>query len=406
MLSDNQLLKAKKLFEISKNSTFYRGKYINYEELKDYEDFFKIPILSKDEIIGREHHLLTKDYNQNNIIEDYTSGTTGKAMTCYHSIKERNYKAYKLWKNRRKNANILPLDKRALFSPYYAFLEGEKIFFDDEDNDLYLSNINMTDEDMKDYFNALVEFKPKWFTSVPSALYLFSNYILREKLNVEEIGLEMIEVNGEMLFDYQKNIIEEVFGKILFNHYGSRETWCLAYSCKYGNLHGYDEDFIYELINIDTEGIGELVVTDLCNNTWPLLRYNLGDKVKLLSHDCGCGNNSIILDVVGGRKQEDFEIDGWIGNSVIFHYSVSRINSEFGHSIKQYQIIQQASNSFLINIVKGHGYQTLHGELLVKEILSKIPIGINIMLNYVKEIENTGNKFIYFKKEVNHNDKR
>lgn len=400
-MKEKNVKKLVKLIEKSRNSNFYRErlKGIELNETNIIKNFKKIPILNKDEIIGKENQLLTQEYDSNFIIKEYTSGTTGKAMACYLSKKDRLYKAYQLWKTRRNFCEISPMDKRALFSPYYVFQGEDKICFDEEDNDLYLSNINMTDDDMKDYYEALIKFKPVWLTSVPSALYMFASFLLKENLDGKAIGVKMIEVNGEMLFDYQKNTIEKAFGNILYNHYGSRETWCLGYSCDCNELHIFEDDFVYELVNLDSDGVGELVITDLNNFVWPIIRYNVGDKVRISNEKCNCGFNTPKIEVIGGRKQEDFEIDGWIGNSVIFHYAVSKINAMHGTIIKQYQIIQNDYNDFSLNIVINDNFKDSQGYLLVNDITSKIPVDVKIKLNIVPFINNDGNKFKYYKRK-------
>jgi phenylacetate-CoA ligase len=70
-----------------------------------------------------------------------------------------------------------------------------------------------------------------------------------------------------------------------------------------------DEDtVILELQNVDKNGVGDLLVTNLYSYDFPLIRYPLGDKVKFSDKKCSCGRNTKIIEKIIGRDIDYFEL--------------------------------------------------------------------------------------------------
>lgn len=79
-------------------------------------------------------------------------------------------------------------------------------------------------------------------------------------------------------------------------------------SCREGNQH-CSEDFYLEVVDMKDgktpveEGKGLLLVTQLNNESFPLIRYNTGDIVEIHKSDCPCMNTNDIL-IHHGRKTD------------------------------------------------------------------------------------------------------
>lgn len=363
-------------------------------DLLTMEQFKDLPILYKKHIVGSEKMLLHPKYTEDSVYYEYTSGSTGNPLKCYKGIRERYIKTKDLWKFRKAYGNIRPQDKYTMF---YAFAEDDLStdLINEKENVLYLSMFDMSEEVLEMYYRKLIDYQAKWFFSVPSALYIFSQFIKSKGYDPKvDLNLRYIELSGEVLFDDQRKLIEEVFQMPVYNHYGSREFWCLAMSCEYGHLHTLDNRFYFEIINERADGTGELVVTDLFNKQWPLIRYYLGDIVSFSSDICECGQR--IFDVTGGRSQEYLHIEDWIANPILFHYMVMKINRQFGDVIRQFQVVQQLEKSFVINIVPGIEMSNNILGLFKTELIDRIPFRIDISFEILEFIKFQGSKFKYF----------
>ena len=91
----------------------------------------------------------------------------------------------------------------------------------------------------------------------------------------------------------------------------------VGFECKEQNgLHFWEDYYIVEIVNPDTlepvpDGeIGELVLTTLCREAMPLLRYRTRDLTRVLGRSCPCGRNHIRLDRMRGRSDDMIVLRG------------------------------------------------------------------------------------------------
>jgi phenylacetate-CoA ligase len=93
-------------------------------------------------------------------------------------------------------------------------------------------------------------------------------------------SLKFILCSYEFVSVLHRKILARVFGVPVFNLYGSTETGHLLMENERGEMKpGYDTAFL-EIVDADTRGIGDLVVTTLTNDYMPLLRYRIGDLAE------------------------------------------------------------------------------------------------------------------------------
>ncbi|MFN4131811.1 MAG: phenylacetate--CoA ligase family protein, partial [Caldimicrobium sp.] len=89
-----------------------------------------------------------------------------------------------------------------------------------------------------------------------------------------------------------------------------------AYECDNKRLHFQEEYFLVEVINPQTSEpvsayeIGELVITTLVKEAFPLIRFRTGDLVVLEGINCSCGNPYLCTSPILGRRDEVIIIRG------------------------------------------------------------------------------------------------
>ncbi len=109
--------------------------------------------------------------------------------------------------------------------------------------------------------------------------------------------LKMIKGTSEKIYDFYQPVVLKVFGKKIISEYGAAETGIIAFECPEGNMHINEENVIVEV-----DKNGEIVVTNLNSFSFPIIRYQLGDKVKIDNFQrCVCGRKSKIIKEVEGR---------------------------------------------------------------------------------------------------------
>jgi phenylacetate-CoA ligase len=164
------------------------------------------------------------------------------------------------------------------------------------------------------------DFRATFLHVTPSyALYLAT---FMEKHGVDprrDLALRKAFVGAEPYTEETRRKIEEGLGLDVYNSYGLSEMNGpgVAFECeqKHG-MHLWEDHFIMEIIDPRTgepvrEGeAGELVMTTLCREAMPLLRYRTRDITSLLTTPCPCGRTHRRLNRIAGRSDDMLIVRG------------------------------------------------------------------------------------------------
>lgn len=119
------------------------------------------------------------------------------------------------------------------------------------------------------------------------------------------LRLAEVWVGGEQLTGPQRKQIGSAFGCPLRNNYGASECFAIAWECVHGRLHLNDDWVQLELLDEHLRPVpaGEpsqvTLLTNLANRTQPLIRYELGDRVRRIETPCRCGSVFPSIEVEG-----------------------------------------------------------------------------------------------------------
>ncbi|NJK87715.1 MAG: hypothetical protein HC906_18810 [Bacteroidales bacterium] len=103
-----------------------------------------------------------------------------------------------------------------------------------------------------------------------------------------------------------------------------------------------EDTIIYELVNLDKYGIGDLLITNLFSFAVPYIRYKIGDRVKILDTPCSCGRQTRIIEKIEGREFEYIELKN--GNK----YPVTSFFFGNTENILTYQLIYNKKTENLL----------------------------------------------------------
>jgi phenylacetate-CoA ligase len=112
--------------------------------------------------------------------------------------------------------------------------------------------------------------------------------------------------------------LEKSFGIKAYDSYGLSEMMGpgVAFECKeQDGLHIWEDAFIVEILDKNGEQCaagekGELVLTTLCKEALPLLRYRTGDITMFMDDDCACGRTHRRITKFYGRADDMLIIRG------------------------------------------------------------------------------------------------
>lgn len=306
----------------------------------------KLPILTKDIIRERFEDLVDPRYRRLSAYAE-TSGTTGKPMRML--LSERyialDYACmYEMWAQ----AGYRFRDPFLALRSYVPSRAGEPLWIHDKaQNTLFMSAYHFSPRNAAEYMQAIQEFQPKFIRSYPSSLMVLAEYL-------ERTGQKLPSVRGlftasETMTPHEREAIERVFGKILFDWYGMTEPTLVAYE-------GQDHDGLNivwqygyaEFRPDDTLAPGDsrLIATSLQNPVMPFIRYDTGDIVTRHESEPEGTLYPRKLARVQGRKDDVIVTpDGRRLPSVNF-YSVFRS----APGVVRFQIVQYGASDIVVNI--------------------------------------------------------
>ena len=150
-----------------------------------------------------------------------------------------------------------------------------------------------------------------------------------------------------------KNQATALFGVPVIEAYGMTEFGIVASECPFGSMH-FDSNVYAEILNPDNgtpEGDqpGELVLSSVRNQAFPLLRYRTGDLGQISLETCRCGSRAPILTNIFGRMMLSFKLPS--GRLL----SPARFNRLFEtFHISEFQVTQLEVDRFHIFIENAH----------------------------------------------------
>jgi phenylacetate-CoA ligase len=222
-------------------------------------------------------------------------------------------------------------------------------------NRIRLSAFDLDDTDLRRYWTDCFEFRPVWMYGYASLIHMFADWIERNGLDGQDIGLRAVVSTSEPLNDTQRDQISRVFDAPVYDEYGCGEVGAIAYSCEVGRLHIMTDNVFVEVLDDNqlpvTPGqTGEVIVTDLTNRAMPLLRYRLGDRA-VVGSQCSCGRGFPTIGKILGRIHDVvYTPTGrrWHGEKV--DYLMSQLFAE-QRGFRQYQVIQYSRDALRICLV-------------------------------------------------------
>jgi phenylacetate-CoA ligase len=264
---------------------------------QDSSQLFKLPVMPKN-VIRENIELLTSGSCTHSYRS--TSGTSGQPLTFTKDRKASSYMDAMMYKVYNWHGIEIG-DKQARIWGTPVSLKGKlrQRIKDLLLNRRRLSVFCLNDNTCKNYFYTLKSFKPKYFYAYVNGLYQFALSVKKQGLDGKSLNIQIAICTGEVLFDFQKEKIVEVFGCKVVNEYGSTENGIIGFECEFGTMHLMPTVHLELLGGSDDEG--EAIITELNSKSIPFVRYQIGDRVRWLSHHCACGRPYRAMEVIDGR---------------------------------------------------------------------------------------------------------
>jgi phenylacetate-CoA ligase len=168
-------------------------------------------------------------------------------------------------------------------------------------------------------FKLMQDFGTTVVHATPSFLLHVESKMREEGVSRDSIRLRKAFAGAEPYSEDTRRRIEEMLKIDVYNSYGLSEMNGpgVAFECQCKNgLHLWEDGYIGEIIDPETleplpDGeTGELVLTCLCREASPILRYRTRDLSSFYTDNCPCGRTHRRLHRITGRTDDMLIISG------------------------------------------------------------------------------------------------
>ncbi|MBT9518579.1 MAG: phenylacetate--CoA ligase family protein [Methyloversatilis discipulorum] len=268
-----------------------------------------------------------------------------------------------------------------------------------------LPAFEMSDAKVDSFIDEIRALRPKMLFGYPSAFAHIARHAQRQGVRMDDLGIKVVFVTSERLYDHQRTLIEQSFGAPVANGYGGRDAGFIAHQCPSGSLHITAEDVIVEIV--DREGrvlppgeSGEIVVTHLATRDFPFVRYRTGDVGVVAAPDdapCACGRTLPVLKEVQGRST-DFIVarDGTVMHGLALIYIVRDMPGVAG-----FRIEQESLDLTRVKVMTEPGFPADGDARIRAGMKARLGESVEIVVEHVAQIAAEGSgKFRYVVSKV------
>jgi phenylacetate-CoA ligase len=400
-----QWKKVKKLLAIGSTEVpYYRKQFhelrITHEDIRSWDDYKVLPVVRKEDLKRDPEAFKRQGLNRDRFVIDCTGGSTGKptlfyrdkekiGLTLAYKIRNWQWCGYTIGQP---HALVWGTDRDILLSRRFEQRLKNYLL-----NQVWLDAFSLTREKSADFMRILKKRRTALISGYPSSLLEFSRFVreLEPDLTVPAIVTTAEKLTTEM----RQEIERSLHGRV-FDRYGCRELDITAHECEaHQGLHVNDEHVLFEIINRDADGAGEVVYTDLDNTVFPFIRYAVEDTAAAVPGKCPCGRGLSRINVASGRISD-----------IVNTPSGVKVHGEyFSHlfygypKIRRFQVVQSTSMEIIVrlDIADGAGEIEAIRSQIRKKLAHKIPemtIKFEGAENILKE---KSGKFRFVKNEDN-----
>ena len=254
-------------------------------------------------------------------------------------------------------------------------------------NQMLLNAFEMSLTNMDAYLEAIQTFQPRCIYGYASSVALLAARASERKLRLRLPELRVVCTTGEPLYPHQRTLIEQVFAVPAANEFGSRDIGFTAHESPQRQILLMSESIILEVL--DDQGrpvpmgeLGEGVMTGLCSDAQPFIRYRTGDMVRMSAEGCRDGRGLHVLSEVLGRTT-DFVIrsDGAIMHALSVIYVLRAVEG-----IAEFKFIQHTVRDVEVLVVAGTKWSEGTRSQVAAGLVSRLGADVRVNVRRVDAI--------------------
>ena len=352
----------------------FRGLGITARDIRSFDDFSRLPVLTKNVVRERGHDLVREDVALKTLSPHFSGGSTGVPLKFYRN---REYMAASdagMYRNLQQ-CGWRPGEMIAFFwgssdkldrMPRWEFelrqFARRSYLFDP---------FRSGDQELAAWARRMRSLRPGVILGYASTIARFAAFLDATRQTPPPV--RGVFATAEKLYRPQREMIERVFCCHAFDCYGSSEVQNISAECPQGRMH-INADFVVleeernkKEVNTeesDSNAPRPFLLTSLQNWSMPFIRYR-NDDCGYLSHElCSCGNNFPLMRLEIARTSDNFLLPG--GRVVHGEYFTHLMYGSEG--IANFQFHQTTIDEIILLIVPGPGESQARRQQIQKAV--------------------------------------
>jgi phenylacetate-CoA ligase len=187
------------------------------------------------------------------------------------------------------------------------------------------------------------------------ALY-FADFLAKKGVDPrKDLKLKRAFVGAEAYSEETRRKIEAAYGVQVFNCYGLSEMNGpgVGFECpSRQGMHIWEDNYLLEIIDPATGEIlpdgatGEMVLTSLCREAMPILRYRTRDITSIIAEPCPCGRTHRRINRITGRSDDMLIVRG----SNVYPQQIERVLMSFPQVGRNWLIRLEGLDEMIIQV--------------------------------------------------------
>jgi phenylacetate-CoA ligase len=311
------------------NTSYYKRLFdelnLKPDDIRCIDDLKKIPPINKDLIRKHYNELIPKNFKKIKHKNASTGGSSGKPLKYLLDLKSWSYTtAIKIYSWQTTGY---------LYGDAYATVGSSSLFpqtpslkhrlYHKFKRSLLISSMNLSNHKIEEHLKEVKHRNIEYLYGYASGLFLIAKYMNQHNIKINTI--KGCFPTSEMLLPEYRNEMEKAFGFVM-DCYGARDGGITAYEIHKGYYNiGYNS--LAEINNPYEKDTGNLLVTDLLNYAFPLIRYEIGDDVTLPKNKMEFNYNGQVVTKILGRSPDIIKLDnGRVITGPAFQMMFGRFN--------------------------------------------------------------------------------
>ena len=387
------------LYRVGTHVPFYKKKFdelkFNYDDVRSLDDLRRLPFTIKQDLRDNYPYGLFAVPLRDVVRVHSSSGTSGQATVVGYTRND-----IKTWSNLVARvitaAGVTKNDVIQIAFGYGLFTGGFGLHYGAEL--VGTSVIPISSGNTKRQIQIMKDFKTTALVCTPSYALVMADTMMEMGINPNGLSLRYGLFGGEPWSEGMRREINEKLGIIATDNYGLSEVMGPGVSgecLECNGLHINEDHFLLEILDPITlepvpEGeVGELVITTLTKEAFPMIRYRTRDLTRFIPGPCASGRTLRRMQRVMGRSDDMLIIKG----VNVFPMQIETVLFEVEGVEPHYQIIVDRENhtdriTVLVEVMESIFFDEMKKQrMVIDRIKSRLAsaLGLQVEVKLVEE---------------------